>query len=102
MYLLHPGVQHRPQLRYPPAHDVDPAVGARENHLGVLKRVDTARLVKESRILLQKGEMCVHFTTSEDVGAEDGVRDLEVVPEEGDEVHRAGDVGDDLAALCRW
>lgn len=82
------------------AHDVDPAVGTCEDHLGILERVDTARLAEESGILLEEGEVCAHFAPGEDVRPDDDVGDTHSVPERRDEVQGAGDVGNSFLVFC--
>lgn len=98
--LFHPAAQLRTKLRDLCARDVDPAVGTCEDHLGILERVDAARLAEESGVLLEESEVCTHFAPGEEIRPDDDVRDTKSVPERRDEVQGAGDVGNGLLVFC--
>lgn len=97
MHPPHPRAQLRSEPRHLDPQDVDPAVDAREDHLGVLERGDAARLEEEPRVLGEEGEVRADFVAREQGGAVPG----EAVPEGGDEVQRAGGVDDGVFVLAQ-
>lgn len=80
--------------------DVDAAVGAREDDLGVLERVDAARLAEQAGVLFEEGEVGAHLAPRD--AREDGVGHAQGVPKAGDEVQGAGDVGRSGCVLSCW
>lgn len=94
VYIFHPLAEPPAKLRDVRAQYVDPAVNTRKDDLGLLERIDATALAEKPRIFLEKGEVCAHFTARKGVGCDNGVGSGNAIPQWGDEVQRAGDVGD--------